>query len=160
MNNKFFVGFMLLCLLTYSCKNKSDKVDSEEGTTENREIKNISELTFREILFLLHKENEFGADYHGESFGQEALRDIVITATTKTDCGEEMALVNTSSEKQAQIATMATFDFPNNAVKEIAMVYTIAPGDTLPIGRNILCYNGEKYTITRKVVSAGYVTED
>ncbi|MDC6366687.1 MULTISPECIES: hypothetical protein [Flavobacteriaceae] len=160
MNVKIFIGFVLLCLLTNSCKNKSDNVNSETGVAGNQEVKNISELTFRDILFLLHKENEFGADYHGESFGQEALGDIVLEAMTKTDCGEEMALVNTSSEWQIQTAVMATFDFPNNPVKEIAMVHMIAPGDTLPVGRNILCYNGERYMITRKVLSAGYVTEN
>ncbi|SHG98043.1 hypothetical protein [Flagellimonas flava] len=160
MNIKFFIGFPLLCLLTFSCKGKSDKVDSEKTATENHEIKNISELTFREILFLLHKENEFGTDYHGDSFGKEAMGDIIVTTTAKTDCGDEMALVNTSPEKKAQIATMASFNFPNNPVKEIAMVYMIAPNDTLPIGRNMLCYNGEKYMIARKVLSAGYVKEN
>ncbi|WP_350292559.1 hypothetical protein [uncultured Croceitalea sp.] len=158
MNIKFFIGLALIFSITSSCKNKSDKIKTEIGI-ENQETKNISELTFQEILFLLHKESEFGSDYHGELFGQEASNDISLVTKTKTHCGEEMVLVNSSTEKKVQTAIMISFNFPNNPVDQIEMVYMIKPGETLPVGRNAFCYNGKKYDIARKVLSAGYVLQ-
>ena len=159
MNIKFFIGLALIFSITSSCKNKSDKVETQ-STVENQETKNISELTFQEILFLLHKESEFGSDYHGESFGQEASNDISLVTQTKTDCGEELVLVNSSTEKKVQTAIMISFSFPNNPVNQIAMVYIIKPGETLPVGRDAFCYDGKKYDIARKVLSAGYVLQE
>lgn len=158
MNTKFFIGLVLVFAILSSCKNKSGKVDAENAV-ENQETKNISELTFQEILFLLHKESEFGSDYHGESFGQEAADDISLVTKAKTDCGEEIVLVNSLDKNQVQAAVMISFYFPNNPVNQIAMVYIIEPGEALPVGRNTFCYNGKKYDITRKVLSAGYVVE-
>ncbi len=156
MSIKFYLSLVLVFVVMGSCKNKSDKIDAENAI-ESQEIKNISELTFQEILFLLYKENEFGSDYHGESFGQEASDKISLTTKSKTECGDLMMLVSTASKRTAQVAVMATFSFPNNPNNELAMTYLIKPGETLPVGRNKFCYDGKEYDINRKVLSAGYM---
>lgn len=159
MNNKLYICLVLLFVTISSCKDKSEKVDMKSSLDETKQ-KDISELTYQEIFYLLHNENEFGVDFHGDSFGQEAAAEISLITKSGMDCGDAIALESSATDNTVQVAVKTTFRFPNNPANEIVRIYKVKPGETVPVGHNKLCYDGNDYAINREIVSAGFTNEE
>ena len=138
-----------------SCKKEKKQVSQEETQNEQK-VKNISELSYQEIFYLLHDEDEYGVDYHGEVFGQDASSKAKLVKIDDSDCGDAIGLVNTDSSAVMEAAVKISFSFPGNEIKEFHRLYTVKPGETAPVGHSKLCYDGSEYTIQREVASAGF----
>ncbi len=149
---------LLVFLLFLSCKKGKRETINDDAKTEIK-TKDISELSYQEIFYLLHEENEYGIDYHGEVFGQDASKKVSLINLDPNACGNGVALQSTEGEMTIKTAVKVTFSFPGNPAKEIHRLYTVKPKETIPVGNSKLCYNGSEYIIQREVVSAGYKEE-
>ncbi|WP_282162476.1 hypothetical protein [Ulvibacterium marinum] len=139
-----------------SCKEKKPHADKESTPVEER-IKNISELTYQEIFYLLHEEDEYGLDFHGDMFGQEAASNVSLISKSETDCGNAIVLESSDSNNAIQVVVKTNFDFPGNPANEIFRIYTVKPEESVPVGHSTLCYDGARYAINREIVSAGFL---
>ncbi|MCL6266933.1 hypothetical protein [Flagellimonas myxillae] len=150
----FIIGsiFLFLC---YSCKD-GRKSAPERNTDTQESLKDISELTYQEIFYLLHDEEEYGVDYHGEAFGQDASALVSLVTLDSESCGHGVALRSSEKLRTIQTAVRVSFNFPGNPANEFHRLYTVKPEETHPIGNTKLCYKGSEYTIHREVVSAGF----
>ncbi len=160
MIKKTYIYLVLLSFVIIgSCKEKKQDSD-KEGSPGQEQLKNISELTYQEIFYLLHEENEYGMDFHGDMFGQEAASNVSLMSKSKTDCGNAMVLESSNTNNTLQVAVKTNFDFPGNPANEIFRIYIVKPGETVPVGHSTLCYNGAEYAINREIVSAGFVIKE
>ena len=151
---------LLFSLLGTSCKEgkKPDRqIDSEISETP---LKDISELTYIEIFYLLHQEDEYGMDVHGDMFGQEAMNDVNLVNDGSTDCGNAISINNSHNSDNIKVAVKTTFKFPGNPANEMFRAYVIKPGETAPVGHSKLCYKGAEYDINREIVSAGFTDDE
>ncbi|WP_190809198.1 hypothetical protein [Flagellimonas sp. S3867] len=148
-------GLLILLLLISSCKDVKKENSNNEVKTE-QQLKDISELSYQEIFYLLHGEDEYGIDYHGEVFGQDASEKVSLVNLESNECGNRIVLQSNENEKSIQVAIKVSFSFPGNPANEIHRLYTVKPEETTPVGHTKLCYKGLEYVIQREVVSAGF----
>ncbi len=142
-----------------SCREKKHDT-GKENSPGAEQLKNISELTYQEIFYLLHEENEYGMDFHGDHFGQGAASNVSLMSKSETDCGDAIVLESSDTNSTVQVAIKTNFDFPGNPANEIFRIYLVKPGETVPVGHSTLCYDGTKYAINREIVSAGFLVEE
>ena len=155
----FFLLVILSILNFYSCK-QENKANPASVGEEQETPKNISELTYPEIFFLLHDEDEYGMDVHGDLFGQDAVGDISLVVGDNTQCGDAIFIKSSHSSENIKVAVKTTFNFPGNPANEIFRAYVIKPGESLPVGHSLLCYQGTEYPINREIASAGFTNEE
>jgi hypothetical protein len=158
MNKKLIMCFLLVLTLVAACKEKKNQVNEASKMVEEP-LKDISELTYPEIFYLLHNEEEYGMDFHGDLFGQEAASFATFITEANSECGEAVAIKSSNKEATIQVAVKTTFSFPNNPSNELVRLYKVKPEATIPVGHNKLCYNGDEYAINREIVSAGFSSE-
>ncbi|WP_133248394.1 hypothetical protein [Flagellimonas aquimarina] len=149
------ICFLSFLFLFISCKDGKKETSIDKIETE-QEAKDISELSYQEIFYLLHDEDEYGVDYHGEVFGQDASKKISLISTSSNTCGDKVVLQSSEGQLNITAAVKVSFSFPGNSSQEIHRLYTVKPGETVPVGNSKLCYNGSEYLIQREVVSAGF----
>lgn len=151
----FLLSSCIVFFLCYSCKDgKKEALQNDKNVQEN--LKDISELSYQEIFYLLHDQDEYGVDYHGEVFGQDASGQIDLVNLESDSCGNGVALKSTASQEIIKTAVRVSFNFPGNPSNEFHRLYTVKPGEILAVGHSKLCYNGSEYVIQREVVSAGF----
>lgn len=158
MNKKLIICFLVVFTIVGACKEKSNQVDEASKMVEEP-LKDISELTYPEIFYLLHNEEEYGMDFHGDLFGQEAASYVTFINSANPDCGEAVTIKSSNADSTIQVAVKTTFSFPNNPINELVRIYKVKPEATIPVGHNKLCYNGDEYAINREIVSAGFSSE-
>ncbi|RDY59762.1 hypothetical protein [Flagellimonas nanhaiensis] len=149
------ISGLILILLFVSCKNNKKEVVSDDSKTEQT-LKDISELSYQEIFYLLHSEEEYGIDYHGEAFGQDASHKVILVNLASDGCGNGVALRSTEDKMTLQAAVKISFRFLGNPANEMYRLYSVKPEETIPVGHSKLCYNGSEYIIQREIVSAGF----
>lgn len=139
-----------------SCKNNVRNSEGSINASQNKNVKNISELTYVEIYYALFTNNNGGMDFHGDAFGQSAMLDLKRTVTDDS-CGKGLFLTNMSG-KDINLAVKSSFSFPGNPTTEIIRAYKIKPAEKISIGNSKLCYDGKEFMIQKDVISAGFST--
>lgn len=156
-SNKLFFFFVSALLLTSSCKNDKKYTDENNVNATNITLKDVSELSFMEIYRALFTSNNGGIDVHGDLYGQEAVSSLTILEEDSS-CGKALFIINNSDDKEITLAIEASFNLPGNPNTQIIRGYMVKPAKKVSIGNSILCYNSKEYIINRKVISAGFTT--
>ncbi len=155
-----FSLILLLFIAVFSC---SKSTQNEEKTTEAKEVaadgaKDVNDLTYREVVDLVFKDNGEGVEWHGEVLPNELVEYLVLSEGDpcgEEDCGKDLTIQNTS-DKTIVAITRGDFDI-NEEQGYLARKYTIAAGQTLSMGCSHLCYQGEGYPFPRTVVGSEYL---
>jgi len=152
--------FLSVSILMSSCK--SDKkpqdkpLDKSTINTAEKALKDISELSYIEIYYLLFTNKNGGFDAHGDLYGQKAVSNLSFSEETSS-CGKALFLSNNSSVNTITFALKASFNFPGNPNNEMVRAYTIKANEKISVGNSMFCYNGKEYTIKREIISAGII---
>ncbi|UCD61744.1 MAG: hypothetical protein JSV59_04025 [Flavobacteriaceae bacterium] len=160
MLKKYLVSLFCIVLLTLACKQKRNSTQADDPKNPLDTIKDISELTYPEIFYLLHNEEEYGMDVHGDLFGQEAIADVELFVSSKSECGDALSLTSSHSSQNIKAAVRTSFNFPGNPANEMFRAYIVKPEEIVPVGHTRLCYKNREYEINREVVSAGFTDEE
>jgi len=148
--------FLSATILISSCKSdKKSPHKSTINTTENT-LKDISELSYIEIYYLLFTNNNGGFDAHGDLYGQGAVSSLSFSEETSS-CGKGLFISNNSSSNIITFALKASFNFPGNPNSEMVRAYTLKANEKISVGNSKLCYNGKEYIINREIISAGTI---
>jgi len=148
--------FLSVTILISSCKSDKKSPDKSTINTTENTLKDISELSYIEIYYLLFTKNNGGFDAHGDLYGQDAVSNLSFSKETSS-CGKEVFLSNNSSTNTITFALKASFNFLGNPNNEMVRAYTIKANEKISIGNSILCYNGKEYILNREIISAGIV---
>ena len=156
MKTEMFLGIsFFLAVAASSCKQQSSN-DNEVVS------KHVSELTYLDVFMLTFEEGAAGGmDFHGESFGLIAQHEVEITSGSScihNDCGTVQMLKNNNLTREIEVAIRASFELPNNPVKEIYRYYLLPADTAVSIGCSNICYGGKTYPVQREINSAGYKT--
>jgi hypothetical protein len=154
---QFSILIFLVLLLSCQFKDKDSKTTNEDDIEIQQ--KNISDLTFMDIFKLLYSNESRGIDFHGSPFGQEAITDLKLIEAPDS-CGMALSLTNLNKSKGIDLAVETAFNFPGNPNKNIVRAYKILPNASIPIGNSMLCYQNQQYIISRKILSAGFVSDE
>lgn len=146
----------ILCLL-FSCSNPGQQAENAETgkTADSAEPKKVNDLTYREVVALVFKDEGEGIEWHGEALPNELASFLVIEEggpCGENDCGKTVTIRNTS-DKTIVAITRGDFDI-NDEQGYIARKYTIAAGESLSMGCSHLCYQGEGFPFSRTVVGS------
>jgi hypothetical protein len=166
MNTQTKILFTLLfCTLLISCSsstnsenNNSDEEAPEEKTPETTN-KDLSELTYRDVVDLVFKDQGEGVEWHGEEMPNTLISLISIGNEGdcgEGDCGKSMYISNTDSTKSIEVIMKGAYDLEGD-IGYIARKYILSPGEKLSIGCSHLCYDGKSYLFDRKIVGSAYI---
>jgi len=148
--------FLSVSILLSSCKSDKKSPDKSTINTTQNTLKDISELSYIEIYYLLFTNNNGGFDAHGDLYGQTAVSNLAFSEETSS-CGKELFLSNTSPTSTVTFALKAIFNFPGNPNNKMVRAYTLKANEKISVGNSKLCYNGKEYIINRKIISAGTI---
>ena len=151
---------LVLASIGLACKQEKKAAEQRNQEIIEDTLKDISELTYVDIFYLLHKEEEYGMDVHGDMFGQEAISSISLINSGSTNCGDAISITNSHPSNEITAAVRTTFSFPANPANEMFRAYVVKPGETTPVGHSMLCYKGNEYQIDREIVSAGFTEQE
>ena len=158
---KIYLLFILTLALTcFACKQEKKAVEHIDTEITEDTLRDISELSYIDIFYLLHKEEEYGMDVHGDMFGQEAIPSVSLITSGSADCGDAISITNSHPSNEITAAVRTTFSFPGNPANEMFRAYVVKPGETTPVGHSMLCYKGTEYQIDREIVSAGFTEKE
>ena len=91
---------------------------------------------------------------------EDAVADVTLGLKDKTECGDAVWLSSAHSDENIKVAVRTTFNLPGNPANEMFRAYVVKPGESLPVGHNLLCYQGKEYQINREIASAGFTDEE
>ncbi len=158
MRNSASISLILsfLCLI-FSCSNPSQQAENSgsDKSTTAEEPKKVNDLTYREVVDLVFKDEGEGIEWHGEALPNDLTSFLVIEEggpCGENDCGKFVTIRNTS-EKTIVAITRGDFDI-NGEQGYIARKYTIAAGQVLSMGCSHLCYQGEGFPFSRTIVGS------
>lgn len=156
---------LLICTLLISCststtgenENSGEAVDNEKTPESTK--KDLSELTYRDVIGMVFKDQGEGIEWHGEEMPNTLIESIVINSEGicgDGDCGKTMYITSLDSTKSIEIIMKGAYDLEGD-IGYIARKYTLSPGEKLSIGCSHLCYDGKNYLFDRQVVGSTYV---
>ena len=156
--------FLAIPLFIFACgqeKKARDVKDEQTAQADTVQIKDVSELTWREASALVFGEDEGErVEWHGEEMGNELVGVLSIVEAGpcgENGCGKTLQLI---SSVQDSIVTIMKADFDiKGDVGYMSRRYFIGPNDTLSIGCSHLCYNNESYKFSRVIVSSDYLKD-
>lgn len=149
---------VILCLIS-SCSNSSQQAENTETDEASAGVapKEVNDLTYREVVDLVFKDEGEGIEWHGEALPNELSTFLIIEEGEpcgENNCGKNVTIRNTS-DKTIVAITRGDFDI-NGEQGYIARKYTIAAGQALSMGCSHLCYQGEGFPFSRTVVGSEY----
>jgi len=154
---------LLFCSIIVSCStsNSSENESAEEQETEESPKKDISELTYSDVIDLVFQDQGEGVEWHGEEVPNTLALSVAISseeACGEGDCGKAMYITSTDSTKTIEVIMKGAYDLEGD-IGYIARKYDLAPGQKLSLGCSHLCFNGKSYLFDRQVVGSAYIEE-
>ncbi len=151
MKTKLIVSLILLINI-FACR-----PSTTETTTENEEEgKNITEITYYDLLKEVFEDDGYGIEYHGEALPNEFIESLMITKEGlcgSGGCGEGLFIVNSSAADTLEIIVNGAYDLEGN-IGNIARQYVIPANGKVSIGCSHLCFEGTPYAFERKIVGS------
>ncbi len=148
---------LIVAVLLAACqsgqKENANRQEREEG------LKPVSELSYGELWqLILADHNAGGKDVTSEDYQRDAMRQLVeiVTGECGTDCGNQVQIQSTSSDRIVMIVIRFSFDIPGNPVTEILRAYDLGSMEKIPLGCTHFCYGGERFGVKREVLSATF----
>lgn len=140
-----------------SDKTKEEKMEEVEELVEEAK-KDVSQLTYRDIVKLVFNDEGQGIEWHGEAVSNSLQEMLSMTnegSCGDDSCGKEMFLINNDTIA-IEVIVKGAFDIEGDR-GHIARKYMVKPGETVSMGCSHLCYDGKAYLFDRSIVGSSYV---
>ena len=149
MNYKTLLFSFSMVVFFFSCKN--DKPSTAQVSNENTEQLNYGKM--RELVFS-HSDGE-RVEWHGEALDESAKGDLEFVEGQpcgESDCGKLIVLKN-NSDKAIESVVQSAFSVPDLPT-HTATKLTVPANGTATVGCSHLCFGGESFVFSPKVVGA------
>lgn len=161
--NHLFTLFFCTLLLSCSSSNNNEKEnkDATDDVTEKTTKKDVSELTYRDVIAMIYSEDGEGIEWHGEEVSNTLSELLVFSSNGdcgEGDCGKAMFITNNDEDKTIEVIVKASYDLEGD-IGFLARKYTLTAGETQSMGCSHMCYNGKAYLFDRQLVGSVYVLE-
>jgi len=144
-------------ILVFGCSTATNNETSETAEAEPTEEKDVTQLTYQDVVAMVYDDDGEGLEWHGEEMPNELTGFLSIDSgepCATGNCGNELTLTNTA-EKTITVIVKGDYNIEGD-MGYIPRKYTVDAGQTARIGCSHLCYGEGSYAFTRAIVGSEY----